>query len=295
MKLRHVILFLVFSLTLSGGDLFAQFKREAFQQQYNEDDPSKTTKDSTDTMFSFKDFFGGVAHKHEIKIGTMFAGSMIMPGTGQIYNRDYWKLPIVYGGIGGGIGAGFWCRNNGHKDVAPYCFAAAGLTYWAMLMDEIVCYKPDDYPHPGKATIYSILVPGLGQVYNGETWKVPIYIGGMIGSAHFFFLNRTNYKRFRRIYREATATDGSYSGPIAASTALYYRNVYRRYRDYSVLAFAGFYLLQIIDANVFAYMHDFNIRDEIAMSVEPTVITPSTDFAYNPSSSAFGVRFGFSF
>ena len=294
MKLRRAILLLTFALAIPGGNLFAQFKQEAFQQQYN-DDPATSAKDSTDTMFSFKDFFGGVAHKHEIKIGTMFAGSMVFPGTGQIYNRDYWKLPFVYGGIGGGIGMGLWYKNNNHPLRAKLCFAAAGAAYWSMLMDEIISYKPDDYPHPGKATIYAILVPGLGQVYNGEAWKVPIYLGGMMGSAHFFFLNRTNYKRFRRIYREATATDGSYSGPIAASTALYYRNVYRRYRDYAVLSFAGFYLLQIIDANVFAYMHDFNISDEIAMSVEPAIITPETDFAYNPSTSGFGVRFGFRF
>ena len=62
-----------------------------------------------------------------------------------------------------------------------------------------------------------------------------------------------------------------------------------------MLSFAGFYLLQIIDANVFAYMHDFNISDDIAMSVEPALIMPETDFAYNPSASALGVRFGFRF
>ena len=295
MKRIFVIIALALGLTLSGTPAMAQFKQEAFQQQYNDDDATTQTKDSTDTMFSFKDFFGGISHKHEIKIGTMFAGSMVMPGTGQIYNRDYWKLPIVYGGIAGGIGAGIWCKNNGHKDAAKYCFAAAGVTYWSMLMDEIFCYQPDDYPHPGKATIYAILLPGLGQIYNGEAWKVPVYWGGLMGSANFFFLNRTNYKRFRRIYREATSTTTPYTGPISASTALYYRNVYRRYRDYSVLAFAGFYLLQIIDANVFAYMHDFNISDEIAMSVSPALITPDTEYAFTPSASALGVSFGFRF
>ena len=76
----------------------------------------------------------------------------------------------------------------------------------------------------------------------------------MIGSYHFYALNSKNYKRFKRIHNEATNPDGGYTGSIPAERALYFRNVYRRYRDYSVVAIVGSYLLQVIDANVFAYM-----------------------------------------
>lgn len=34
--------------------------------------------------------------------------SLVIPGAGQIYNRKYWKLPIVYGGFVGCVYALNW-------------------------------------------------------------------------------------------------------------------------------------------------------------------------------------------
>lgn len=116
----------------------------------------------------------------------------------------------------------------------------------------------------------------------------------------FLCTNSTNYQRFRRIYREATNPAGGYTGPVSAETALWYRDVYRRYRDYSILATVGFYLLQVIDANVFAYMHDFEVSDDISMRLEPAVIAPDNAYAFGPMPSspmenAIGLRFGLRF
>lgn len=286
-RIAAVIAFLL----LSAG-AFAQFKSEAFQQQYNDDVGNQ--KDSTDVLFSFKEYFGGLAHKNELQIGTLTAGSAIFLGGAQIYNKQYWKLPIVYGTILGAAGAGVYFNSQGEHDIAKYCFIGAGVAYWGMHMDGVVSYKTDKYPLPGKATLYSILLPGLGQAYNGEFWKIPIYIGGFGAAYYFYDTNRINYERYRRIYKEATDTEVAYTGPIAAETALYYRNVFRRYRDYSILAMGLVYLLQVIDANVFSYMHDFEIVDDMALSVSPTIITPDTQLALN-TSPALGMSIGLRF
>ena len=88
---------------------------------------------------------------------------------------------------------------------------------------------------------------------------------------------------------------------ISAETAKWYRDVYRRYRDYSIVATAAVYLLQVIDANVFAYMHDFEVTDDLTMNVSPTVILPYNEYAMNTpvmngsGSSAVGMRIGFTF
>ena len=334
--IRYIFAFIVL-LTGFAVEGNAQFKEEAFQQTYNDNVDSTAVADTADKLFSFKEWSQGLAHKQTIKIGTMFAGSAFAPGTAQIYNKDYWKLPIVYGGIGALAGTGGYYLHRYKKSQkaftafeadklafeteygTPYPYeapmvdtrskklgtwllAGAGLVYWGSLLDGVACYQSDRYPLPGRATIYSALLPGLGQIYNGELFKVPIYWGGLLVSTHLLVNYNTNYKRFKRIHNEATNPDPEISAnaPIDGETAKWYRDVYRRYRDYSIVATALVYLLQVIDANVFAYMHDFEVTDDISMNIEPALISPYNEYAMHtgPNSStgnAVGMRVGIRF
>ena len=331
--------FIIFFLTcLAGLFCHADFCRAQFREDVYAQDPnikqSAGSKADTTRIFTFKKYFGGLAHKNNMEIGTMFCGSMILPGTAQIYNKDYWKLPIVYGGIGALGGTGLyqmskynkskkaydsWAANKlayetefggvypystpvideQAKETGTWLLIGAGLIYWGSLLDGVINYESDKVPHPGRATLYSLLLPGLGQIYNGELYKVPIYWGGLMLSIHFLTTNNTNYVRFKNIHNEAT-TSSNYSGPISGETAKWYRDVYRRYRDYSILATALVYILQVIDANVFAYMHDFEVTDDISMQLEPAVIAPDNAYAmhntgFNQSPNAVGLRLGLTF
>ena len=334
-KTLKYIFALVFCLTFFAQRSDAQFKEGAFTQNYNEYSDSTARADTVDKLFSFQEFFGGLAGKNKLKIGTMFAGSVIFPGTAQIYNRQYWKLPIIYGGIGALAGTGGYYLHKYNKSQKAYdnflaektafetsqgtpypseapaldtkaktmgtwLMVGAGLMYWGSLMDGVVSFKSEKEPNPGRATIYSALLPGLGQIYNGELFKVPIYWGCLMGSIYFLSTNHTNYVRFKRIHNEATNPDPAISGsvPISGETAKWYRDVYRRYRDYSIVATAAFYLLQVIDANVFAYMNDFEVDDNISMNIEPAVIAPNNAYAmmpYDGGQSAIGLRLGIRF
>lgn len=331
---------LIYLIVLVGGIFFsttvsrAQFKEDIYRSDPNVKVDSTARTDTAAKMFSFKEYFGALGHKNTMKIGTMFAGSMILPGTAQIYNKDYWKLPVFYAGIGTFAGTGgYYLHQYGKskkvynawekekdayestfgktypyaapeldlkaKKTGTWLMVGAGLVYWGSLLDGVVNYEADKFPHPGRATLYSALLPGLGQIYNGELYKVPIYWGGLLVSVHFLTTNHTNYMRFKTIHNEAT-TSPSYDGPITAETAKWYRDVYRRYRDYSIVATALVYFLQVIDANVFAYMHDFEVTDDISMNLEPAIIAPNNAYALNPVNSGFGhsavgVRLGLTF
>ena len=299
-------LIIVAILVLACPGTRAQFKRDAFTQNYSDLKDTTARKDSIDKMFSFKEFFRGVSHKQELLPGTLFAGSMLFIGSQQIYHKDYWKLPIIYGGLGATVGLGIHYRrsfnetgNEHSRNLSTAMFIGAGAIYWATLMDGVIRYPSGGrHPHPGKATLYSLLLPGLGQAYNGEYWKIPIYWGGLVASFHYYNLNNTNYLRYKRIYNEATDPESTTKPPISADAALHYRDVFRRRGYYSIVAILGVYLLQIIDANVFAYMQDFDVSDDLSMHIAPAVITPETTYAMRHTPFAptgYGLSVGFRF
>ncbi len=283
---RKKRLFLLLTLLVCGPLCHAQFDRSGpFTQQYN-DTTVKEKRDTSDKLFSFNEYFGGLGHKRQTRIGTLAAGSALFVGGMQIYNKQYWKLPVIYGGLLAGFGGGTWTylryKASGDewcKNAFPWFFAGGALMYWGTLLDGTICYHPDRKPLPGRATLYSLLCPGLGQIYNGEAWKVPVYWACLLGSVHFYVTNKTNYERYRWIYNQASDPETSASTPIAAETAKWYRDEYRRYRDYSMLALVGFYLLQVIDANVFSYLGDFEVNDNLAVRVQPSVISSYADYA----------------
>ena len=134
MQKRFGILICLGLLLLAIQPARGQFREEAFSQQYN-DDADTLGRDSTDVMFSFKDYFGGLRHKKEAKIGTMFAGSTLFVGGQQVYNRQYWKLPVIYGGLAATAGLGIHYRhryNDGGSDhdklMSNLMFAGTGLS-----------------------------------------------------------------------------------------------------------------------------------------------------------------------
>ena len=338
-RVRIYIFAFIISLVGSALEGHAQFKEDVYGNSQNATQGETTAvADTADKLFSFKEWGQGLAHKQKLDITTMFAGSVFAPGTAQIYNKDYWKLPIIYGGIGALAGTGGYyihqyrkskkaydsfqtdklafetefgtpypneapVINTSAKTTGTWLLAGAGLIYWGSLMDGVASFESDREPLAGRATLYSALLPGLGQIYNGELFKVPIYWGGLLVSTHLMMNFNTNYKRFKRIHNQATSDDPAVSAdvPIDGETAKWYRDVYRRYRDYSIVATAAVYLLQVIDANVFAYMHDFEVTDDITMNVEPALISPYNEYAMltpqnaNPMNNAVGMRVGIRF
>ena len=262
---------------------------------------AQDTSAVTDTVqgFSLRKLIRGYAGRDTLTPGYMVLGSAIIPGAAQMYNKDYWKVPVIYAGMGAGIYGGIRFNREyqstgetKYKYLSLASFVTAGAFYWGQLLDGTVCYKTDfRAPVPAKSTIYSILLPGLGQANNGDWWKIPIWTGGLIGCGYAYHFNDMQYRRFRYIVKlDENKAETGYTGAITASQAKVYRDSYRRYRDYSILATILVYALNVIDANVFAYMSDFDVNDNIAwLEIQPGLIQPVTPQLASLDGNAFSM------
>lgn len=157
-------------------------------------------------------------------------GAAVLPGYGQIYNKEYWKLPILYGTLGTGL-ALYLHENSVYKPLKRQFDAITnvsttrtpeldalqtkmirsntkrqvflGLTiasYIYFIGDAAINYSTNDVSHVKKATTLACICPGAGQIYNKSYWKVPFVVGGFATLAYCIDWNNRGFQRFKKAY-----------------------------------------------------------------------------------------------
>lgn len=130
------------------------------------------------------------------------------------------------------------------------------------------------YHHsPRKATILSAVLPGAGQIYNKKYWKAPIVWTGFAVFGYFINQNNKEYKRFRQAYNYSVDGDSTTISEFPnADPALIAneRDIYRKWRDLSIILTVGWYALNIVDAHVDAHLFEFDVSDVARVRWEPT-------------------------
>ena len=146
---------------------------------------------------------------------------------------------------------------------------------------------------PNKATFLSALVPGLGQIYNQKYWKVPVIYAGFTGFLYYANYNNFVYKKYKKELNAMTDNDPSTKSIYPDSykeNLLLLKDNWRRYRDICYIGIGVIYIAQIIDADVDAYLFDFDVSDDLSFKVEPTMIPPQTFATGNVNGVPLGVR-----
>ncbi|WP_027377467.1 DUF5683 domain-containing protein [Kaistella palustris] len=115
--MKQLLFFLLFIFCAKG---FAQVNpNDTIRvENYPKDSVSTVTPKSEVAVLS--DINTANAPAVEMKFNPTKAGlySAVLPGLGQYYNKKYWKIPIVWGGIGTGIGITLWNQKqyNRYRD-----------------------------------------------------------------------------------------------------------------------------------------------------------------------------------
>lgn len=123
---------------------------------------------------------------------------------------------------------------------------------------------------PAKAAFYSAVLPGLGQAYNKKYWKIPLVYGAIGTSLYYYLDSQKRYNQYRDAYKRRLEgyTDDNFSY-LDDSRLIAGQKFYQTNRDLSALFIVGFYVLNIIDANVDAALIQFNVNDNL--SLKPNV------------------------
>ena len=158
--------------------------------------------------------------EHSPKKATIFA--MVCPGLGQIYNKQYWKLPILYGGIAAAIYGVTWNNRTYNK----YADAYLDLSRYMDSLD----VNPE-YPYPDNPAWEKISL-------RGAEWE------------QMFKERPSSMARYKEIMYKR-------------------RRNHKRNRDLCYITLAGIYALNIIDACVYAHFYDFYISDDLSLHWHP--------------------------
>lgn len=119
---------------------------------------------------------------------------------------------------------------------------------------------------PAKAAFYSAILPGLGQAYNKKYWKIPIVYGAIGTSLYYYIDSNQKYHQYRDAYKRRLEgyTDDEFNY-LDETRLISAQKFYQRNRDLSALFVVGFYVLNIIDANVDAALIQFNVNEDLSL------------------------------
>ncbi len=147
------------------------------------------------------------------------------------------------------------------------------------------------YRNPMRASLYSAIIPGLGQIYNKKWWKAPL-VWGILGTGVGFIVYYNNeYKEYRgyyldKLYGNPISQPGIANLPVEQLANI--QDDRKRSRDYAIALTAVGYMLNILDATVDAHL--YGIKKDPDLSFQPIMMQnlQSAELAMG-----FGVKYKF--
>ena len=155
--------------------------------------------------------------------------------------------------------------------------------------DLLSLYSVNDYDPlaPARAAFYSMVIPGLGQIYNRRYWKLPIVYGALATATYFYVKNRRSFYRAREAYRlrqygmrdEFTNEQGVRR--LSDRALIHAQERLKKQMDESMLFMIGIYLLQALEASVDAHLLQVKAQKKWAFrpQVAPDLLTKDWSFS----------------
>lgn len=176
--------------------------------------------------------------------------------------------------------------------VADSSFLLAADSLQADSLKKGWLFNGADYPNPRKALLYSLIIPGAGQLYNKKWYKVPFVYGGLFGLGFWIHNSTNNYLFYERAYRRKLRDlphDLSGTAEDNLNTLRSFRDRFDKSRQTAYIIFVVGYALGGVEAFVDAHLAEFDVSDDLTLQVKPSI--ESTLF----NRPAVGIGLAFSF
>ena len=149
-----------------------------------------------------------------------------------------------------------------HNYDSTYLFLERGFqsSDTVMQWDSVQVAEVLEPKSPSRALLLAMVLPGLGQAYNGKYWKIPIVWGALGLSGYAISYNTTMYEEATRNYL-LEPTDQNER----------YMRGYRRNMELSYIVTGLLYGLQILDAYVDANLSTWDVNDNLSLGISPSV------------------------
>lgn len=151
---------------------------------------------------------------------------------------------------------------------------------------------------PAKVAFYAAVLPGLGQAYNKDYWKIPLVYGALGTGVGFTMYFHDRFIRYRTAYKDRIAgridefsivnQDGTITQRFTEDNLIDLQDYNRRQKELSILVTAGIYILQIVEANVDAHLSQYDVDDNL--SFNPAIWQSDLDFS---PTFGFGLTYSF--
>lgn len=172
--------------------------------------------------------------------------------------------------------------------IVSLCVPSSRLQAQLVKADTVITTtsQPVSAHNPTKAVLLSLL-PGAGQIYNGQAWKIPIIYGALGGVGYFTYTYYTQMKAFKDEYLSRRAgnepqLEGYTNYPVTSIYNLYQSNN-KSFQTF-VLITVAVYGLNLIDAYVFGHLYDFQVSDDLSLNLAPSfAIDPVNPAGLSPT------------
>lgn len=146
---------------------------------------------------------------------------------------------------------------------------------------------------PRKAAISSAILPGLGQIQNKRWWKLPLIYGGFASFVIAYQDNNKQYHTFLEEIQYRLANNGNPGNPDFAGYSfeglVRIKDNFRRNRELSIIGGVVLHAVNIIDAYVDAKFFRFDISENLALQIRPSVQNQWVLNTYRPN-PAFTIK-----